>query len=114
MNHTVTVTPGQIRIASVSLLISTPVMDLYEIDCNSKYPEIFCTGHTMVMLGANERTLRPDPLLKLATEIYFNGYEGDGWTTIVDVPGRYSVRVVLANITEASLHDASMLWDDGS
>ena len=89
------VEPGAIRLASISLLAYNKDIIALDIDCNSKYPEVWVSSGDIteeIILSKDERTLRCSEL-KNPTRIVLPKPPGD-WNIFLNT-GKYLVSVRL-------------------
>lgn len=94
--------PGAIRVSTVQLWYETPNIEVWDIDCHTKYYETHVGSTSMndvcIFLGKNENTLRPDPTRENETRIIFPDHPGTWLTTYSG--GRYSVHVVMYKVPD--------------
>ena|SRR6476469_959857 len=86
------VEPGEIRVASVEVMLDWSLAKVWYVDLHSKYAEILTYSNEEVLLHAGERTLRLDESLRgKPTAIRLD--LPDDWSLIVDC-ARYTCRIV--------------------
>lgn len=119
MTNELKVEEGQVLISSITLMHNTPDLQVYYVDCQSKYPE-WMGGGGELLLYAGERTLRANREVDKPTRITFPD-PGPDFVSFVD-GGRYSVfhiRVRLNHGEEVwrsperrNIHDAIDAWHE--
>lgn len=84
---------GQIKVARIDQILTTPHVRVWIVDCESKRPVamVDASDRLTLHLYADEHTLRADRRYKRPTEIDLGAAEG--WDAMCDA-GRYAVRVV--------------------
>lgn len=121
MKFKIDVKQGIIHINSVTVVKATADVIYLSIDCRAKYPELcWCAKDDSskpglvdmgVALNANEDTLyiEPNKSKDDHTHVWVQGLKGD-WVIMAEA-GRYTVGVVLVNITNKKYHP-ELDWDD--
>lgn len=91
------VTPGEVRVRHVDLVLDTPDVRVWHIDLNSKYAEVLAYSREEVLLYAIDETLRTDEGQRgVPTSVKVNVPEDDddyAWVMMADC-GRYRCRFV--------------------
>ena len=91
------VTPGEVRVSHVDLVLDTPDVRVWHIDLHSKYAKVLAYSREEVLLYATDETLRTDvSQLGTPTSVKVNVPEDDddyAWIMMVDC-SRYSCRFV--------------------
>ena len=87
-----TVTPGEIRLNTVVCLIRHEDVEVWEVDCQSKYAEVAWLDNKIGLFAGIE-TLRPNEELRSKTT-WLDFGKDKSWRTSVS-GGRYSFTIVL-------------------
>lgn len=89
---------GEVRVASVLMVLDRPNMKVWHIDLYSKYAEILAYSTDEVLLGAGDRTLRIDEQRKGQPTALIIGLPDD-WYVIAEC-ARYTCRIVGYKVQE--------------
>jgi hypothetical protein len=86
-------TPGEIRVGEVVLVLDEPHVKVWHVDLLSKYAEVASySGDDVIMLAAGTHTLRSDESRPGELTVIKLGLD-DGWTVIAEA-ARYTLRIV--------------------